>query len=230
MGLNIKTATALLNYFITLGPANGFTNGDPQAGIPPTQLDEEFFNALIYELNHIIVFAGTTPAFTQYTDLTQIAEAIQQFVSNRAARTYVSPTTWTMRTFTASIANAYYEWIRRQRQDYRRNVAQSTTQTMCTILDIPDNSQGWATFHGLCVQTDSLTTYSHTVLRASFRKAAGSTTIQKTTVVDSDGALGVTWSVPALQTLPCLRAVLPAAPGKVFNLYAYGETHNVTTL
>lgn len=223
MGVDITTDSAVAAALVY---SAGFTNGDPQAGKSPTAFDSGWANSLTLEVNYSIQLGGLTPTYTDdISSWTQLGSSIFEQDSNYYPRIGgVVMTTYRSHDSGGGSPDGWKKW---ERTDYYAGAAQATTQTICPIYDIPNDSQFWVTFEGEVVQTDSITTYSNIVLRCSCRKVGGTVTIQKTTIVDSDGALGVTWSVVNSLGGPALRAQLPAAPGKTFNFSAYGRAHNV---
>lgn len=205
---------------------HGFTSGNAESGVPPTQLSADFFDAVTQEIANPILDAGYEALDGSNTE--QLSTAIDYEIFEQHPRKGA----WGQQTFRSELTSGLpvasaANWLVRRKTQSVYQATQNTTQTWCG-LSVPDDSQFWVTFHGVCVQRDSLTTYSHIVLRCSCRKTGGTTTIQRTTTVDSDSAgLVVTWSVVNSSGLPSIRAVLPVAVGKTFNLMAYGEALNV---
>lgn len=205
---------------------HGFTGGDAQAGLSPTQFSPDWCDAVQEEANNVIVDAGYESL--DNADYEQLAKAID-YMNFAVYPRRVADGYQTFRTDLTSalpVASAS-DWVGRRKVQGLYAAAQNTVQTWCA-LTIPDDSQFWALFSACIVQRDSLTTYNHAVLRVSGRKTGGTTTIQKTTVVDSDSAgIVVTWSVVNSSGNPAMRAVLPVAVGKTFNLIADASAINV---
>jgi len=224
MAAIIQTATKQADKFGA--NRHGFTGGDAQAGLSPTQFSADWCDAVQEEENNVINDAGYEAL--DNADYEQLAKAID-FMNFTVYPRRVSDGYQTFRTdLTSALPVASAEnWVVRRKVQGLYAAAQNTTQTWCA-LTIPEDSQFWVVFNGCIVRRDSLTTYNHAVLRISGRKAGGTTTIQKTTVVDSDSAgIVVTWSVVNSSGNPAMRAVLPAAVGKTFNLVAFAEAINV---
>lgn len=224
MGVNITTDYAVSGLLIY---SNGFTNGDPQTSKEPTAFDSGWANSVTLEIDYAIAWAATPTYSDSSTSWMQLGPAIHEQITNYNPRYGVTYATSYRSHESAGLANNWREW---KRTSYLEAATQGTTQTICSISDVPNDSQFWVTFHGCVVQTDSLTTYSNIVLRCSCRKTGGTVTVQKTSTVDSDGALAVTWSVVNSSGGPALRAQLPAAPGKTFNFAAHGLAFNVTRI
>lgn len=224
MAAIIQTATKDTDKFGA--NRHGFTGGDAQAGLSPTQLSPDWCDAVQEEINNVIVDSAYESL--DNADVEQLAKAIDSMnfavYPRRVSDGYQTfRTDLTSALPVASAAN----WVVRRKVQGLYAAAQNTTQTWCA-LTMPDDSQFWALFTANIVQRDSLTTYNHAILRVSGRKTGGTTTIQKTTVVDSDSAgIVVTWSVVNSGGNPALRAVLPVAAAKTFNLIAFAESLNV---
>lgn len=223
MGVDITTDKAVAAALIY---SNGFTNGNTQAGQAPTAFDSGWANSVTLEINYAIFAGDITPTYTDsFASWLQLADSIHEQNTNYNPRFGLATRTSYRSHTSGGIADNWLKW---ERTSYVEGAAQNTTQTICSISDIPNDSQFWVTFTGEVVQTDSLTTYSNIILRCSCRKTGGTVTIQKTTTVDSDGALAVTWSVVNSSGGPALRAQLPAVVGKTYNFAAHGIAHNVT--
>lgn len=224
MGVIIQTTSKVEDKFGA--GLHGFTSGNAESGVPPTQLSAEFFDLVSQEVNNPIIDAGYESPSSSGAE--QLSTAIDYEIFNQ----YPRKGSWGQQNFRSELTTGLpvasaESWLVRRKTQSVYQAAQNTTQTWCG-LSVPDDSQFWITFHGVCVQRDSLTTYSHVVLRCSCRKTGGTTTVQKTTTVDSDSSgLVVTWSVVNSSGAPSLRAVLPVAAGKTYNLMGFGEALNV---
>jgi hypothetical protein len=224
MAAIIGTATKQVDKFGS--GRHGFTGGDAQAGVSPTQFSADWCDSVAEEPNNVIADAGYESLDS--ADYEQLAKAIDHMNFTVYPRR-MSAGYQTFRTDLESalpVASAS-DWVVRRKVQGLYAAAQNTTQTWCAVT-VPDDSQFWVLFTACIVQRDSLTTYNNVVLRCSCRRTGGTTTIQKTTVEDSDSSgMVVTWSVVNSSGNPAIRAQLPAAAGKTYNLVAYGELINV---
>lgn len=221
MGVNSTGENAVAGHLVY---SDGFTNGDPQAGKGPTVLEANWYNSVTAEINYAIAAGDITPTFgTSVSAWSQLADSIAVQDRHYKPRGGTTGTSYKGNFSIAAVA----DWRKWERTADAYNVADNTIQTLCTMLDIPNESQFWLMYHACVVQTDSLTTYNNVVLRVSGRKSGGAVTIQKTTTVDTDGALGVSWSAVNNLGGPALRATLPVAVGKLFNIFAHGSLYNV---
>jgi hypothetical protein len=227
MGVNITTATAEAGGLFS---ANKFTDGNVQGGTPPTQFESAYCNAVMVEINAAIDKFEVTPVYgTTVASWQQLGGAIQSGIRNFRSRGD-GETMLTCRTHDDTGTLTANDWMRRERTSFFKDVADNTVQTFGTILGIPNDSQFWVTFEACVVKIGALTTYSNVVLRASCRKTGGTVTVEKTTTVDSDGALGVTWSVVNNSGNPAIRASLPVDAAAKFNGVVSGRAINVTSI
>ena len=236
MGIQADTATAVPDG--TLGGGDGFTSGDPQVGVPPTQLSDTFLNSIIVEINMAVdrasdgdialVFGGDESSWQQ------LGKAICYRVAQAVGNGYDGDPSlpWSRRTFIASALDIERNWRVWMRQGIEKNVANNTVQQTGHIF-VPDNSQFWATWEVCVVRTNDVTVYKNTILRASVRRSGGAYTVQNLTTVEEHGGLAATFDVIAhtLNGFSCIavETTLPVLVGANFNIHAAGHVTNVTT-
>jgi hypothetical protein len=230
MGVQSNTASAVVNKFPDLGGANGFTNGDEEAGVDPTQLDEGYFNAVTEEINAVINdIGGLTPLF-DVASRRQLRDAILRLMYDQLGSNYVGDTLWSTRTFPASTATtAEKDWRNWSRDGFAKNVLDNANYDL-TALVIPDDSQAIVEYTITVVQTTAINNYYLAKRLVSFKKSGGAVTVQAATTIWSDGALGITGGGLAGGGGSIVYQVqIPASPGSRYNLHVSARAVNVTT-
>lgn len=238
MGVQADTATAVPD--LLPDDADGFTAGDPQAGVAPTQLSPTFLNSIITELNAIITKVGGGDVALAFGngDITatwqQAALAIMTgiaFARGNSGLPFTANPAWYRRTFgpAGATADKFRTWFR---NDESVNVEDNYVDALCHMV-VPDNSQFMCTWTVCVVRTNSITVYRNAVIRASCRRNGGAVTVQSVTAVAGDGGLIATFDVKpgTLSGEPAayLEVTLPVSVGNHFNISASAEATNVTT-
>lgn len=207
---------------------HGWTNGDEQAGIPPSQFDELWCDQVQQEINSVIFNTdGTTPVNSSFI---QLAFAIDKQFQTQYARVG-GVGTQSLRCDTADLTNASMaNWLHKRRSQGQYQKASNTVQTWCLIGPV-NSSQFSFEFRISVVDTTAITTgYGNAIIVGSARQVAGAVTIQSSSNVLMDVPLaGMTLSVVASGAFVAARCVIPAAPAaRVYNLQAIGIVNNVT--
>lgn len=222
MAVIINTSSKVVDKFGA--GQHGFTNGNSASGIPPTQLDSDYFDAVSNEINSTIIIGGVA---LNGNNSTQLGVAIETMFGLQYSRYGV----WDTQVFRmASLPNAIasdWLWRRRLAGLYQRPA--NSVQTWCNITP-PDNSQSTFEYRISCVGTDAIGNYGNIVIMGSARKTGGVVSIQMSTNVHSDVPLaGLALTVVASSGTIAARATIPAAPaGKVYNMSAHGVIVNTT--
>lgn len=243
MGVQADTATAVPD--LLPGGADGFTSGDAQAGIAPTQVSPSFLNSVVTEINNAITRVGNGDVALGFNVENiagiwgQLAQAIlyrmAHAVGDAGFDDFILNAAWYRRTYgpAGATADKFRTWFR---NDFSVNVEDNFVDAVCHVV-VPDNSQFWVTWHVCVVRTNNVTIYRNAVIRASCRRNGGAVTVQSVTAVAGDGGLIATFDVKP-GTLPgvngnepaaYLEVTLPVSVGNHFNISASAEAVNVTT-
>lgn len=239
MGVQADTATAVEGSL--LYDADGFTGGDPQQGIPPTQVSASFLNSVCDEINTIIDRCGDAAL------LTEIGDAVEPVAFNSAQQAGAairrrtafqdgySPggsfPAWYRRTYESNGSSVDQKWCTWFRNSSRVAATQNTVQTSGHLV-VPDNSVFVATFEVCVVRSDLITAFKVAVLRAVCRRASGICLVDQLTVVDSYGTIVVGLDVIATTysgtPAVAVETTLPVSVGNTFNIAVSLQAANVT--
>lgn len=232
MGIQADTATAVPD--LLPDGADGFTSGDPQAGIAPTQVSPTFLNSIVTELNNIVTRVGDDPlAFA--TEVTVAWKQCARAIINRIAFArgdagyMVTNPAWYRRTYSAEpVVENWRTWFR---NGFAKNVPDNDTYATCHIV-VPDNSQFWVTFEVCVVRVNSITIYRNAIVRASCRRSGGAVIVQAVTQVAGEGPLIATFDVKPGTLIDepgaYLETTLPISVGNHFNISVSATATNVT--
>lgn len=240
MGIQADTATA--DPGALLGGADGFTAGDAQQGIAPTQVSPTFLNGICDEINAVIIGlgdaklvgdVGDVPDPIDFGNQQQLNEAILRRI---AFQDGYSPggayPPWYRRTHAANVSSVDHKWCTWFRNSSRIAVSDNTVENSGHLV-VPDESVFWVTFTVNVVRSDSILFLKNVILRALCRRTGGACYVDQQTVVDSFGALGATFTVIAttFSGFPAVavETTLPVSVGKTFNIAISVEASNVTT-
>ena len=232
MGVQADTATAVPD--LLPDGADGFTSGDPQAGIAPTQVSPTFLNSIVTELNNIVTRVGDDPLVFD-TEMSVAWKQCAKAIINRIAFArgdtayMIANPAWYRRTYYAQpVVDNWRTWFR---NDFEKNVPDNDAYAVCHIL-VPDDSQFWVTFEICVVRVNNIAIYRNAIVRASCRRNGGAVTVQAITQVAGDGPLIATFDVKpgTLSGEPAayLEATMPISVGNHFNISVSATATNVT--
>jgi hypothetical protein len=208
---------------------DGFTSGNSNSGIPPTQVSAQWFNDSQEEICRVIEDAGVT--LGSATD--QLSFAIEGRIRYRRPIQF----TQSLHSFRShnTAGDVRDNWRVWEATDYKKGVAGNTTQLLF-FFNLPtelQNCQMWVEVWANLVDDVDIDYYSNVHLRASVKRVTGSPVIQKSTEVDIDTDGGnpydVVWSlVGGGGSLLTLSAELPVAIGSSFNIFAHMKIRAVS--
>ena len=232
MGVSANTATAVPDKWPDIpGAASGFTGGDPQAGVAPTQLDPEYFNAVTEEINAVIAILsdGTTvPAFT-VDDRQQMAEVLMNAFVKQLGNSNLGDVLWSRRTFPSSTVTAaekdWREWIR---DGYAKNVAANTVNSLC-FLSLPNDSQALIEVSLSVVKVSDITDRLLVKFVGAVKKTGGTANVQDYDILYTNGSLGATVDILASSGNVFVQVSIAPDVGQFYNIHATMTAVNVTT-
>ncbi len=225
MGVDIETATAIPAGIGEL--SNRFTDGNPQGGTPPTQLNAKFFNAVADEINYAIyTFLATYGLLPLDPDInSQLSLALTRALRYR--RNHESGTTdaFTLQT-QDSLSGTPLDW-KAWEQTGHKAAAAAGTHTLCAITP-PNNSRGYATIRGTAVKVGALATYHSVTVDVSWHKTGGAVVIDHYANNYQDGAGGATWTPVNSSGALAVEVSVPGVLANA-NIFTHMQMVNVTT-
>lgn len=214
MAVIIGTASAVADLFGA--GVDGFTDGDPQAGVPATEFSDDWCNGVQQEINNAIDWSEDATLALDNTDREQLAKSIDY--QNRHVYPRINVTsTYYWRSHATAGAGAEYQ--RMEESGYRVEAADSSVQNVVGLL-LPNNSQANVILRGSLVKSDDMTVYGNGIYAASIVNDAGTYTLQSFSPMLEDIALIGLILEPIASGGIYLRFTIPASVGNVFNIFA----------
>lgn len=230
MGVQADTATAVMNKWPDLGGANGFTDGDPQAGVDATQCSDGWFNNVTEEINAFIALVSdgqVVPAFDEFS-LRQMALAFFVGLTRQLGTNTYGDVLWSRRTFPAStVTAAEKDWRTWVRDTYVKAGADNTVHNVGALV-LPNDSQAFVEWVVVVVKTTDISVRLMQKIRASIRKTGATASVQHQEVAYTEGTLVVTITIDS--SGGTVRAEVDiGALGSTYNIHAAVTAVNVTT-
>lgn len=208
---------------------DGFTSGNMAGGIQPTELSEEWCDAVSMEINNAAMqympFAISSSSFSN------LAYALDQsHVLRRPINTTNVSFTFRSQTDSALSGTNGLNNLARQRTQYT-SAATAGSANNAGILALPSNCQAFVEFRGSVCQSDAMSTnYANFHYRASVRNSAGVVTVQdQAQVYLNMPGIVYTFLVTTTGANVILRVSVPAVPaGKVHNIFVHTTAVNST--
>ena len=226
MALIIETATKKLDG-VTLDDGthcDGFTSGDPQIGLSPTQLSAKYFDTLTAEVNNVIRGIHAPGGSLDPDNSAQAMEAINARLTSNWPKTNESWVfEWRSQYHAASASQA---WLRRERSDRKENVADNADYNLAPFAPA-DLSQFLVTYVVVLVGTNNLTTRCIHERKASARRNGGAVTIQQQSAIFVDNPDSITITIEDLGAQVYCKVAVPAL-GENVNIFVTGTITNVT--
>lgn len=230
MAVLIETATAAEDA-VNIGPGvfvDGFTPGDPQAGIAPTQLSADWCNQVTGEIDSVIngIDAYDTPMALDGDNVNQVRNAISaRFLSNYPKSFTGAQWVFEWRSQWHDNAAAG-DWKRYERSDREENATDDTTYNMCQFFP-PDGSQFIVEYTCVLVNPASITSRCNVKMIASGRRSTNVTIQDSQTVFEDNPGATITVTVEAVTTAVAIRVDIPATGG-TYNIFITGTLTVVT--
>jgi hypothetical protein len=166
-----RIATATKSVDLHGAGKHGFTNGDPQTSVFPTQISADWMNTLQEEMAYAAEFTGLTLDADDNTQLTKAIylagrdwrpDALGEFGFHRTFRNYQN-------------SDERDTWVNRQTTHTALNVASGTTGTV--LMAVPNALFFVGTMKCIISRTDITTTQAAYVWHFSGRSVGGAATI-----------------------------------------------------
>lgn len=225
MAVIIDSATKSPNKLSILGQSiDGFTGGDPQANVPPTQLTPKWCDTVQQEIGDTILRFGGGPLNGDLP--AQMGEAVYNKLLHRyphAPNTILLDEWHTQYHTTPAV-----DWKVHRLTDHKIAAAKNTVHNMCSFIP-PDQSQVLVRWRASAVSTSLLSARAHYVWESCFRRD-GNVFTETDTMIFEDNNIDALFTVTPTVSGTSLRLSInaPNSPNYTYNLFVSGEFQVLT--
>jgi hypothetical protein len=222
----INTDTKAPDLF---GPGkDGFSNGNDQGAVNPTQLSADFCNDVQESIARAVEMSE--PLGT-HGDM-DLAQSIHRPALFRKPRADITLDRWSsFQTHADSGTPGTWRFYERtlvaSHQPDNIGVTLSVTPNGS---DLPNNSRMWIDVHAICVDDVDIDAFHMVVMRGIAKKSGNVVQgfIMTTVNTENVGGLTVTWGVQAVSSNLTVNATIPVFIGSFFNILAHVQIRCVT--